>query len=252
MSGPEPTQHVFVLCFAEAESREIMAQFVTDFGTVSTPTADGRLDAPAFHRNWQPIWSVLAGFLQNKTGDVLEVGSGTGQHVVEFARKAPSITWWPSDPNENHLRSIAAWRHNTKLANLRPPARIDLCDPDWGLRPGLRPPPELLGIFCANVLHIAPWRVAEGLFAGAARHLRADGRMFVYGPFMRNGKHTAPSNAAFDASLRNANAEWGVRDAGDVAALAARNGLRMIEIVAMPANNFILIFAREPSPAAHS
>jgi SAM-dependent methyltransferase len=228
----------------EAESREIMAQFVTDFGTLSTPTDDGRLDAPAFHRNWQPIWSVLARYLQDRTGDVLEVGSGTGQHVVEFARKAPNVTWWPSDPDEIHLRSIAAWRLDARLANLRSPTRIDVSDPGWELPLALGPPHELLGIFCANVLHIAPWRVAEGLFAGAARHLRADGRMFVYGPFMRDGKHTAPSNAAFDASLRNANAEWGVRDTGDVAALAARNGLRMIEIAAMPANNLILIFAR--------
>ena len=229
-----------------------MAQFVTDFGTTGTPTNDGRLDAPAFHRNWRPIWSVLAAFLQNKTGDVLEVGSGTGQHVVEFARQAPSITWWPSDPSENHLRSIAAWRLDVKLANLRPPARIDVSDPDWRLPPELEPSQKLLGIFCANVLHIAPWRVAEGLFAGATRHLRADGRMLVYGPFMRNGRHTAPSNTAFDASLRSTNAEWGVRDAGDVAALAARNGLSMIDIVEMPANNLILIFAREQTPVAHS
>jgi SAM-dependent methyltransferase len=225
---------------------------VTDFGTAGTPTADGRLDAPAFHRNWRPIWSVLAGFLPNKTGDVLELGSGTGQHIVEFARNAPNITWWPSDPDEMHLRSIAAWRLAAKLANLRPPARIDVSDPDWRLPPKLGPSHRLLAIFCANVLHIAPWRVAEGLFAGAARHLRADGRVFVYGPFMRNGRHTAPSNAAFDASLRSANAEWGVREAGDVAALAARNGLRMIELVEMPANNLILMFALEQAPAAHS
>src|SRR6266700_5527723 len=97
-----------------------MAQFVTDFGTTGTPTTDGRLDAPAFHRNWRPIWSVLAGHLQDKTGDVLEVGSGTGQHIVEFARNAPNITRWPSDPNENHLRSIAAWRLDAKLAKFAP------------------------------------------------------------------------------------------------------------------------------------
>ena len=229
-----------------------MAQFVTDFGTAGTPTTDGRLDAPAFHRNWRPIWSVLAAFLQDKTADVLELGSGTGQHIVEFARNAPNITWWPSDQNEMHLRSIAAWRLAAKLANLRPPARIDVSDPDWRLPPELGPSHRLLGIFCANVLHIAPWRVAEGLFAGAARHLQADGGVFVYGPFTRNGRHTAPSNAAFDASLRSANAEWGVREAGDVAALAARNGLRMIELVEMPANNLILMFALEQAPAAHS
>jgi len=220
-----------------------MAQFVTDFATLAAPAADGRLDAPAFHRNCDPIWSVLEAFLRDKSGDVLEVGSGTGQHIVEFARRAPNIVWWPSDHTETHLTSIAAWRRQADLANLRPPTRIDLTDPEWDL------PPELarshaLGIFCANVLHIAPWRVAEGLFAGAARHLRSDGRMFVYGPFMRDGKHTAPSNAAFDASLRSANAEWGVRDTQDIAALAARNRLRLAEMVEMPANNLILIFAR--------
>jgi SAM-dependent methyltransferase len=229
-----------------------MAQFVTDFATAGAPTADGRLDAPAFHRNWRPIWSVLAGFLRDKSGDVLELGSGTGQHIVEFARNAPNIIWWPSDPNETHLNSIAAWRLHADLANLRPPARIDVSRPEWGLPPELGTSRALLGVFCANVLHIAPWRVAEGLFAGAARHLRSDGRMFVYGPFMRDGRHTAPSNAAFDASLRSANAEWGVRDTGDVAALAARNGLGMIEIVEMPANNLILMFACEKSTAAHS
>ena len=228
-----------------------MAQFVTDFGTPGAP-ADGRLDAPAFHRNWRPIWSVLAGFLRDNSGDVLEVGSGTGQHIVEFARNAPNIIWWPSDPNDTHLKSIAEWRLHASLANLRPPARVDVSRPEWELPPELGTSHTLLGILCANVLHITPWRVAEGLFAGAARHLRRDGRMFVYGPFMRAGRHTAPSNAAFDASLRSANAEWGVRDAGEIAALAARNGLNMVEIVDMPANNLILIFAREKSPAARS
>jgi len=220
-----------------------MAQFVTNFANLTAPTADGRLDAPAFHRNCAPIWSVLEPFLTGKSGDVLEVGSGTGQHVVAFARRAPRIGWWPSDCLDSHLASIAAWRDHAGLDNVRPPWRIDVADPEWELPPGLGRP-GVLGILCANVLHIAPWRVAEGLFAGAARHLRADGRMFVYGPFMRAGQHTADSNAAFDASLRSANAEWGVRDTSDVAALADRNGLRLVELVEMPANNLILIFAR--------
>lgn len=219
-----------------------MTQFVTNFANLAAPAADGRLDAPAFHRNCEPIWSVLEPFLTGKSGDVLELGSGTGQHVVEFARRAPHILWWPSDCLEAHLLSIAAWRGHAGLRNVRPPARIDVAEPDWDLPPGLHGS-HVLGIFCANMLHIAPWRVAEGLFAGAARHLRAGGRMFVYGPFMREGKHTASSNAAFDAELRSANAEWGVRDTSDVAALAGRNGLRMVELVEMPANNLILIFA---------
>ena len=229
-----------------------MAQFVRDFATLAARSADGRLDAPAFHRNCRPIWSVLAAFLKDKSGNVLEVGSGTGQHIVEFARHAPNIVWWPSDYLETHLVSIAAWRRHADLANLRPPTRIDLSDPDWDLPPELAPHGKLLALVCANVLHIAPWRVAEGLFAGASRHLRPDGRMFVYGPFMRDGKHTAPSNAAFDASLRGENPEWGVRDTGAVAELAVRNGLSMMETVEMPANNLILIFAREQSAAGSS
>lgn len=203
---------------------------------------DRRRDAPAFHRNHEPIWSVIAPFLQNKTGDVLEVGSGTGQHIVEFARRAPDIVWWPSDIETEHLDSIDAWRRHAQLPNVRAPVRIDVANPDWGLGQREAPPSQLLAIFSANVLHISPWRVSEGLLAGAARHLGRNGRLFVYGPFMRNGTHTAPSNAAFDLSLRRQNAEWGVRDADELGRLAGRVGLKMTEIAEMPANNLVLIF----------
>ena len=190
---------------------------------------------------------VLQKFLAGESGDVVEVGSGTGQHVVHFAKHTPDIIWWPSDLNERHLKSIEAWRAHTGLPNIRPPLRIDLTDPAWcpAMHDGSGPA-ELLAVFCANVIHIAPWPVAEGLFAGAGRYLRADGRLFLYGPFKRDGKHTAPSNAAFDASLRSNNPEWGVRDIGDVSELAGRDGLRLAEIVDMPANNFMLVFARRP------
>ncbi len=103
---------------------------------------------------------------------------------------------------------------------------------------------NLLAVFCANVIHIAPWRVAEGLFAGAARYLRRDGRLFLYGPFKRDGKHTALSNAVFDTSLRERDPEWGVRDIADVEKLASGVGLALIEIAEMPANNLILVFGR--------
>jgi len=213
------------------------------FGHGGGPPVDGRLDAPAFHRNHGAIWSVIAPFLHGRTGDVLEAGSGTGQHVIAFARHAPRIVWWPSDIDVEHLQSIEAWRVHARLPNVRPPLRIDLSRSEWGLGKGEHSPPDkLLAIFCTNVLHIAPWRVAEGLLQGAARHLRTDGRMFIYGPFMRNGEHTAPSNAAFDASLRRNDPEWGVRDVDDLAALAEAVGLKMMEVVDMPANNFILIF----------
>jgi SAM-dependent methyltransferase len=224
-----------------------MAEYVIEFGKDGRPVEpDGRLDAPAFHRNHQAIWAVLQPFMATKSGDVVEAGSGTGQHVVDFARHTPDITWWPSDLNEAHLKSIHAWRAHAGLANIRPPLRIDLSDPAWcpEMQDGSGPA-KLLAVFCANVIHIAPWRVAEGLFAGAGRTLRADGRLFLYGPFKRGGKHTSVSNAVFDASLRERDPEWGVRDIEALEQLAASAGLVLIETAAMPANNFTLVFARE-------
>jgi Protein of unknown function (DUF938) len=223
-----------------------VAEYVVEFGKDGRPVEpDGRLDAAAFHRNHQAIRPVLQEFLAGKSGDVMETGSGTGQHVVDFARHTPDITWWPSDLNAQHLKSIAAWRAHAGLPNIHPPLRIDLSDPAWcsqmhdGSGPG-----KLLAVFCANVVHIAPWRVAEGLFAGTGRYLRADGRLFLYGPFKRDGKHTAISNAVFDTSLRERDAEWGVRDIAELERLAGSAGLRLKEIAEMPANNLILVFER--------
>ena len=223
-----------------------MAEYVVEFGKDGRPVSpDGRLDAPAFHRNHRAIWAVLQPFLAGKSGDVIEAGSGTGQHVVDFAGRSPEITWWPSDLNEQHLKSISAWRAHAGLPNIRPPLRIDLSDSAWcpeihdGSGPG-----ELLAVFCANVIHIAPWRVAEGLFAGAGRYLRVDGRLFLYGPFKRDGRHTAVSNAVFDSSLRDRNPEWGVRDIADLERLAANAGLALTDIAEMPANNLTLVFER--------
>lgn len=219
-----------------------MAEYVVEFGKDGRPVgADGRLDAAAFHRNHAPIWEVLKPFLAGQSGDVLEAGSGTGQHVVHFAHHAPDVIWWPSDLNAAHLRSIEAWRVHSAIANIRPPQSIDLSDPAWSLEDG---PDSLLAIFCANVIHIAPWPVAEGLFAGAGKHLRADGRLFLYGPFKRDGKHTALSNAIFDTSLRDRDPDWGVRDIADLEALATRVGLKLAGTFDMPANNMILMFAR--------
>ena len=223
-----------------------MAEYVVEFGKDgSRVEPDGRLDAAAFHRNHQAIWAVLQPFLAGKSGDVVEAGSGTGQHVVEFARHTPGIIWWPSDLNAQHLKSIAAWRAHAGLANVRAPLRIDLSDTAWcaEMQDGSGPS-KLLAVFCANVIHIAPWRVAEGLFAGAGRYLRADGRLFLYGPFKRGGKHTAVSNAVFDTSLRERDPEWGVRDVEALERLAANVGLALIDIAEMPANNLVLTFGR--------
>jgi hypothetical protein len=226
-----------------------VAEYVVEFGKDGRPVEpDGRLDAPAFHRNHQAIRAVLQRFLAGKSGDAIEAGSGTGQHVVDFARHIPEITWWPSDLNDQHLKSIVAWRAHAQLSNIRLPLRIDLSDPAWCPEmQGGRGPGQLLAVFCANVVHIAPWRVAEGLFAGAGRYLRADGQLFLYGPFKRDGKHTAISNAVFDTSLREGNPEWGVRDIEALEKLATGAGLALVEIVEMPSNNLTLVFGRPES-----
>ena len=223
-----------------------MAEYAVEFGKDGGRVApDGRLDAPAFHRNHEPLWTALAKHLGGLKGDVIEVGSGTGQHVVHFAHHSPDLVWWPSDLNQRHLKSIEAWRIHSGLPNICAPLRIDLGEPDWcpEMKDG-RGPKDVAAVFCANVIHIAPWNVAEGLVAGAGRYLRPDGQLLLYGPFKRDGKHTALSNAVFDTSLREGNPDWGVRDLADVEALARGAGLRLIDTIDMPANNLTLVFAR--------
>ena len=226
-----------------ADDNRTSPRHVAEFGKdgMARPAADGRLDAPAFHRNHQAILAVLARLLAGRSGDVLEIGSGTGQHAVEFCRGLADVTWWPSDPLDGHLRSIAAWREHARLPNLRQPARIDASQLDWRLASqGL--PPAFTAIFSANVVHIAPWPVAQGIFAAAGRHLEAQGRLLLYGPFRRDGVHNSPGNEAFDEGLRRDNPEWGVRDTADLKELAAANGLRLAELIEMPANNAMLVF----------
>jgi len=222
-----------------------MAEFVVDFGKSGAPAApDGRLNGPAFHRNHDAIWSAMAGFLTGRTGDVLELGSGTGQHVTAFAARAPQLTWWPSDIYPSHLASIEAWRRHAGLANLRAAQRIDLGDPAWSWEADGQAGAPLTAMLCINVLHISAWAVTQNLIAGAGRFLSDGGRLFVYGPFTRDGAHSAPSNTAFDQSLRAENPAWGVRDVADLNALAQAEGLGPAEITPMPANNLVLAFAR--------
>jgi SAM-dependent methyltransferase len=220
-----------------------MPEYVVEFGRAAGSEPDGRLDAAAFHRNHEPIGAVLSRYLDGKNGDVLEFGGGTGQHAVAFARLLPRITWWPSEANEKHLGSIAAWRAYAGLGNLKPPVRIDLTQPDW--RPSeLGLPSTFQGMFCANMIHISAWAASEGLFEAAGRHLVPGGFLFLYGPFKRDGVHNSPSNAAFDARLRAENPAWGVRDIADLRALATAAKLGLVETVEMPANNAVLVFTR--------
>jgi len=220
-----------------------MVKFVVDFGSLGKPPQpDGRLDGPAFHRNHEPIWSAVIPYLGTQSGDVLELGSGTGQHATEFARRTPALSWWPSDINPAHLASIAAWRAHAGLPNLRAPQRIDLNDFNWTwVGDGAD---RLSAMLCINVLHIAPWTVSQNLFAGAGRLLRAGGHLFIYGPFKRDGVHTAPSNQRFDESLRAENPHWGVRDIRDLEAIAHAAGLTLTDAIPMPANNLVLAFVR--------
>jgi SAM-dependent methyltransferase len=197
------------------------------------------LHAPATARNREPILAVLARVLP-KDGLVLEIGSGTGEHAAWLAPRLAPLAWQPSDIEADLIASIAAHAADSGAPNLRPPLRLDMTDPAWP--DAFAAPPS--AIVSINMLHIAPWRAAEGLIAGAGRLLRAGGVLYLYGPFSIGGRHTAPSNAAFDASLRRQDPEWGVRDLDEIAALARRNALDLEERVAMPANNLSLVFRR--------
>jgi hypothetical protein len=206
---------------------------------------DLRLDAPAFHRNCGPIWAVLARWLGDRQGNILEVGSGSGQHVIEFATQSPHLLWWPTDLDERNLKSIDAWRQYAHAQNVEEARRLDLCALEWGLSEADSATlSDLTAIFCANVLHISPWRTTRGLMWGASQRLHPGGLLFIYGPFKQDGRHTAPSNAAFDADLRARNPEWGVRDIADIRAVAGEHGMLLAEIEPMPANNMTLIFER--------
>ncbi|MEO8554259.1 MAG: DUF938 domain-containing protein [Kofleriaceae bacterium] len=183
--------------------------------------------APATERNREPIREVLARVLP-ATGTVLELASGSGEHAVAFARAFPALTWQPSDADPAALASIEAWRAEAELPNLAAPIALDAC----GAWPELAP----AAIVCINMVHISPWETSVALF----EHARAD-VLYLYGPY-RFGGATAPSNEAFDRSLRARDPRWGVRDVDDLVALAAANGLALVETVAMPANNHSLIF----------
>jgi SAM-dependent methyltransferase len=199
---------------------------------------DARQYAPAAARNRDPIWSVLQPSLP-ATGRVLEVASGSGEHAVHFAqRAAPGLVFQPSDPDPQARASIDAWAAATRLPNIRPALALDATAETW-------PIAQADAVLCFNMIHIAPWEACIGLVRGAARVLSAGGPLFLYGPFKREGRHTAPSNAAFDRDfLKARNPAWGVRDLEAVAALAAGQGFGAPAIVEMPANNLSVSFRR--------
>jgi hypothetical protein len=192
-----------------------------------------RRSAPAAQRNCEPIIEVLREWLP-PSGLVLELASGTGEHAVAFARAFPNLDWQPSDIHPDALASIAAWRDESGLPNLRPPLILDAASPDWPIERA----DALLSI---NMVHISPWASALGLIDGAARLLPPGGALILYGPWLGDAIETAPSNLAFDADLKRRDPEWGLRRVETFAEAARYRGLRLERQRVMPANNLMLL-----------
>ncbi|WP_340586687.1 DUF938 domain-containing protein [Erythrobacter alti] len=192
--------------------------------------------APATERNRDPIAAVLAEELPDE-GIVLEVASGSGEHAVYFARRFPSLRWQPSDPDSEAVASIAAWASEAELANLEPPLRLDASAGRW-------PVESADALLCVNMIHISPPEASEGLMTGGGHILKDGGPLLLYGPYKEPDVDTAPSNLAFDESLKARDPRWGLRDTEWIDALAAKNGLARTRRVAMPANNIMLVYRR--------
>jgi hypothetical protein len=197
---------------------------------------DRRLEYPATLRNRDAILEVLHGVLP-PSGLVLEIASGSGEHAVHFANAFPDLTFQPSDPEDAALQSIEAWTEDSGLTNLRPPVMLDASSYHWPLA-------AADAVLCINMIHIAPWQAAKGLFHGTAKLLRAGAPLYLYGPYRRADVVTAPSNEAFDANLKSRNAEWGLRDLDTVAELARSAGFSAPAVTEMPANNLSVVFRR--------
>lgn len=200
---------------------------------------EARLFSPSAARNREAIRDAFLKHMPRQ-GTIVEVGSGTGEHVVCLAAATPRLFWRPGDPDAASRASIAAWTAHLGLENIAVPHAADAAEPDWREAFGAAD-----GVVSINMIHIAPFAAAKGLIAGAGELLKRGGRLFLYGPFSRNGVHTAPSNAEFDASLKARDPAWGVRDLElEVLPLASRAGFALVAIAEMPANNLSVIFER--------
>ncbi|HKQ23255.1 MAG TPA: DUF938 domain-containing protein [Burkholderiales bacterium] len=199
-------------------------------------TADGKWSIPAAERNKGPILDVLARVLPER-GVVLEVASGTGQHVIHFAKALSELTWQPSDPDAELRQSIALRVEEERLANVNLPIDLDVARRPWPLQ-------AADAVLCINMIHVAPWSATLALLEGAKALLPIQHVLYLYGPYRRYGRHTSESNAQFDSDLRAQNPEWGLRDLEAVSDVAGRAGFVLAEIVDMPANNFSLVFKR--------
>ena len=197
---------------------------------------DQRRHAPATERNREPILAILREILPER-GTVLEVASGTGEHTIHFASALPGLIFQPSDPDLDALSSIRAWASAAKLNNVRPPLLLDAAASDWPLE-------AADAILCINMVHISPWEATVGLIAGAAGLLAPGAPLYLYGPYSRVGVPTAPSNEAFDQSLKARDPRWGLRELEEVTALADERGFALERVVDMPANNLSVVLRR--------
>ena len=195
--------------------------------------------ALATGRNREPIFQVLSEVLP-QSSKVLEIASGTGEHAVYFASKLPSCHWIPSDVNPESRSSITAWKNDSAIDNLSLPLSIDVTQDNW--QSGVAK--EIDTIVNINMIHIAPWQACLGLMKGAGQILPSSGILYLYGPYKRDGEHTAVSNANFDRSLRERNPQWGVRDLEQVIEAADNADLKLQQVIEMPANNLSIIFSR--------
>jgi hypothetical protein len=209
---------------------------VTDPWTAADGGGEAKRHAPATLRNREAIATVLADWLP-PAGRVLEVASGSGEHVVHFAAAFPHLDWQPSDPDPDALTSIAAWSGEAAHANIAPPLCLDAAAGGW-------PIGYADALLCINMVHISPWEATLGLFAGGARLLRSGAPLILYGAYVEPDVPTAPSNLTFDANLRARNPAWGLRNLDDVKAAAADAGFLFAERRVMPANNLMLLFRR--------
>ena len=202
---------------------------------------DERLLSTSATRNRGPILDVLRAVLPSH-GVVLEVASGSGEHIVHFAAHLPNLTFTPSDPNPTARASVAAWIAETGVKNVGVPLALDAAHTPW-------PISYADAVICINMVHISPWAATKGLFSAASEILSADAPLYVYGPFKRDFLHTAPTNAEFDAVLRAQNPQWGLRDIETVVDLGRGAGFGEPRIIEMPANNLSLIFRRHSAAA---
>jgi len=201
--------------------------------------ADAKRHAPATERNREPILAELKRLLPDPA-TVLEIGSGTGEHACHFAAGLPHVVWQPSDADPELRASTAAWAQDAALGNLLAPIALDVTDDPWPVEEPDGPVFDV--VFSANMIHIAPWACTLGLMRGAAAVLKPGGYVILYGPFMRGGVHTSPSNDAFDSKLRARNVAWGIRDLDRVGEVAEGHGMTRQEVVEMPANNLLVVF----------